>query len=292
MPLVTGCRIPTLLPGWLVEEWLREDIPYSDLTTAVLGVADKQARAQVVARERIVVCGVSEAEAVYEAAGARVEVVVEEGGWAEPGAVILRAWGSAGSLHAAWRTAQTLIAIGSAVATYTRLMVERARKANPDIIVAVARKAPPGLRHLYYRCVLCGGATLHRVGISDTILVFPNHTRLLGGVEVLVERLRQARGIIGERRVVVEVESLEEARRLAESGVVDEIQLDHMSPNELAKAVREIKTVNPSVKVAVGGGITLENVEEYAKTGVDVIVTSAPYWAKPADITTRIEPSL
>jgi len=196
----------------------------------------------------------------------------------------------AGSLHAAWRVAQTLAAIGSSVATYTRLMVERARRVNPNIIVAVARKAPPGLRHLYYRCILCGGATLHRVGVSDTILVFPNHTRLTGGLEEVLERLRKARSMIGERRVVVEVESFGEALKAAESGVVDEVQLDHVSPGELRKLVNTLRRLNPNIKIAVGGGITLENIEEYASTGVDVIVTSAPYWTKPADYTTKIEP--
>jgi molybdenum transport protein len=287
---VLGCNIPTLIPNSIIEEWIREDIPYSDLTTAILGIASKEAIATLYSRERVVVCGLEEAAQVYKYVGASVETLISEGEWVEAGSPILRAVGPAGSLHAAWRVAQTLAAIGSSVATYARFMVERARKVNPNVIVAVVRKAPPGLRHLYYRCILCAGAALHRAGISDTILVFPNHTRVVGGLEKVLERLKKARSMIGERKVIIEVESVDEALKAAESGIVDEVQLDHISPDELRTTINAIRKLNPNVKVAVGGGITLENVEDYASTGVDVIVTSAPYWVKPADFTTKIEP--
>ena len=278
------------LPTSLLDEWIRQDIPYLDLTTMVLGLSGEPARARILLRERAVVCGLAEAAAVYRRLGATAEPVAREGDWAPPGTVLLEARGSAGSLHAAWRTAQLLVALGSAVATSARLMAERARRANPGVVVAVARKAPPGLRHLYYRCVLCGGASLHRLGVSDTVLVFPNHTRVAGGPEAVIERLRKAKPLIGERRVVVEAETLEEALLYARSGVVDEVQLDHVEPGVLRDAVRKLREANPRVKVAVGGGITPENVEDYAAAGVDVIVTSAPYWARPIDVTTRIEP--
>ncbi len=278
------------LPTSLLDEWIRQDIPYLDLTTMVLGLSGEPARARLLLRERAVVCGLAEAAAVYRRLGASAEPVAREGEWAPPGTVLLEARGSAGSLHAAWRTAQLLVALGSAAATYARLMAEKARRVNPGVVVAVARKAPPGLRHLYYRCVLCGGASLHRLGVSDTVLVFPNHTRVAGGPEAVLERLRKARPLIGERRVVVEAETLEEALLYARSGLVDEIQLDHLEPRALRDAVRKLKEANPGIKIAVGGGITLENVEDYAAAGVDVIVTSAPYWARPVDVTTRMEP--
>jgi len=283
------CSPALYLPQSLVEEWIREDIPFADLTTTVLAISDMDARARVILRERAVVCGAYEAAAVYNATGARVRERHIEGVWAEPGETILTAYGTAASLHAAWRVAQTLVAIGSAVATYTRLMVERAKQVNPHIVVAVARKAPPGLRHLYYHCVLCGGASLHRVGISDSILVFPNHYKLIGGLREALRRLRHAKSLVGERLIVVEVETLEEAIEAAESGVVDEVQVDHVTPGELAEIVKAVRKVNPRVKIAVGGGINLDNIGEYAATGVDVIVTSAPYWVKPVDVTTRIE---
>ena len=278
------------IPGWLLDEWIREDVGYTDLTTGVLGITEAPAVARLVTRDKVVVCGLREAALVYERLGARVKRLVEEGCWAEPGTVLREARGPAGSLHAAWRVAQVLAAIGSAVATTTRLLVEKARKANPRVIVAVARKAPPGLRSLYYRCVLCGGATLHRMGLSETILVFPNHTRPLGGIDRVLERLREAKPLIGERSVVVEVDSLEEALAAAKSGVVDEIQLDHQNPEQLREVVAMIRAVNPRIRIAVGGGINLDNIEEYA-AHVDVVVTSTPYWAKPADLTTKIEPA-
>lgn len=287
--LVGGCGISGHLPVSVIEEWVREDLPYVDLTTSALGIASVRAKASVITREEVIACGLAEAAAVYEYLGGIVEGIAEEGRQVRAGEVLLEVTGSAASLHAAWRVAQVLVAIGSAVATHTRELVASAREVSPNVIVAVARKAPPGLRHLYYRCVLCGGASLHRVGISDSVLVFPNHTRLVGGLKEALSALKERRWLIGERRVVVEVSSLQEALLAAESGVVDEVQVDHLSPDELRSLIEEVKAVNPSIKVAVGGGIGLENIKEYASTGVDVIVTSAPYWVRPADVTTRIE---
>ncbi len=286
----SGCHASLYLPPGLLEEWIREDIPFVDLTTTVLGIGGAPGRARLVTRERVVACGLVEAAAVYRTLGARVELVHREGLWVEPGTVLLEAHGEASALHAAWRVAQSLAAIGSAVATYTRLMVERARKVNPRVVVAAARKAPPGLRHLYYHCVLCGGASLHRMGVSDTVIVFQNHYRFLGGLDGALERLREARSLIGERRIIVEVGDVEEAVKAARSGVVDEVQVDHLPPRRLAELVRRVRGINPSVRVAASGGISLENVEEYAATGADFLVTSAPYWVKPADLTTVIEP--
>lgn len=287
---VAMCNLFIHYPASLIDEWIREDIPFADLTTSVLGLAGKRSRARVVTREPIVVCGLQEAARIYEHLGASVKPLVAEGEQVEAGTTLMIAEGTAGSLHAAWRVAQSLIAIGSAVASYTNSLVKRAKQANPHTIVAVVRKAPPGLRHLYYHCVLCGGASLHRIGISDSFLAFPNHTRLLGGINKLIEAIKERRDLIGERRIVVEVETIEEAIAAAKSGVIDEVQLDHMDPVELEKVVKTIKSINPNVRVAIGGGINIDNIANYASTGVDVIVTSAPYWVKPANITTIIEP--
>ncbi|ALL00804.1 putative molybdenum transport system protein [Pyrodictium delaneyi] len=285
-----GCTWWFFTPTSLIDEWIREDTAYTDFTTGVLGISWAPGRARLTTRERIVACGLREAAIVYERLGAKARLLHPEGEWAEPGTALLEAEGPAAALHAAWRLAQTIASIGSGVATYTRRLVERARAANPRIVVAVARKAPPGIRHVYYRCVLCGGATLHRLGLSETILVFRNHVVFLGGLEKALERLHRAKSQIGERSVVVEAETPEDALLAAKSGVVDEIQLDHIEPRRLKELVEELRSVNPGIRVAVGGGINLDNVAEYAAAGADVLVTSAPYWAKPADLTTRMEP--
>ncbi|MCE4624158.1 MAG: ModD protein [Caldisphaeraceae archaeon] len=286
---MSGCNLSMHLPENLVDEWIREDIPFMDLTTSILGIANRPAKASIILRERAVMCGLQEASAIYRRLGAFVENKIVEGTWGEPGQEPMVLQGTSGQLHAGWRVAQTLVSIGSGVATYTQLMVEKARKVNPKVIIVAARKAPPGLRHLYYHCVLCGGATPHRIGISDTVLIFPNHTRLLKGIDGVIDRIKEARSLIGERQVVVEVENLDEAIKAAKSGVIDEVQLDHVMPDKLYSFVTKIREVNDKVRIAVGGGINLDNIEKYATTGVDVIVTSAPFWARPIDLTTRIE---
>ena len=93
------------------------------------------------------------------------------------------------------------------------------------------------------------------MGLSETVLVFRNHLVFLeGGLREALERLRGARGVVGERLVAVEAESVEEALLAAESGVVDEVQLDHVEPEELARLVRGAEAPEPRIRVAVGGG--------------------------------------
>lgn len=260
-----------------------------DLTTSALGIASVKARSSVMTREDIIPCGVAEAAAIYEYLGADVERVAEEGKLAKAGETLLEAVGMRPAFTLPGGSRRYSIAIGSAVATYTKELVERASKANPGVVVAAARKAPPGLRHLYYRCVLCGGASLHRVGISDSVLIFPNHISVAGGLEAVLSRLEKGRKMIGERPAVIEVGSEDEAVLVAKSGVVDEIQVDHLNPPELAQVVKKVKGLNSNIRVAVGGGISLANADDYARAGADVLVTSAPFWVRPADITTRME---
>ncbi len=271
-----------MVPDSVIEEWLKEDVGYYDLTTKALRIGSRKAQAEVILREKAFLCGIHEATKVYMMAGADEVELVEEERWDE--GVVLRARGFAADLHKAWRVAQNVIAVASGVATYTRRMVEEAKKHNPNVKVIVVRKAPPG-RWLYYRGALCGGASLHRTSLSDTVVLFKNHVNFLGFEEAL-KRLKES-DLVWDKKVVIEVESLEEALKAVDYGF-EMIQVDHKSPKELREIYEKVKEKNPKVKVLAAGGIKLENVKDYAF--VDAILTSAPYWAKPIDVTTKIVP--
>ncbi len=271
----------------VLEELLREDLQYLDLTTSVLGIGSVRGFARVFFRESGVVACSEEVARIYELAGAEVKYFVGGGELVQGNQLVLEAEGEASSLHLAWRVAQTLLSYASGVATYTRRMVEKARRVNPAVKIAATRQTSPGSRPFYMRAVLACGGILHRQSLSDSILIFDNHLAFLGEAKVS-GAVRRALELAGGRGVGIEVGSLEEALEAVRAGAYY-IQFERPDPRVLGEWVKKIREVDGRVVIGVAGGITLENVEEYASTGVDLIVASAPYRARPIDVSTRME---
>ncbi len=277
---------PLAVPRRVLEEWLYEDIGRGDLTSRLLGLRGVRGEALVYTREECIVACSEEAAEVYRIAGAEVEVVAETGRRVGAGEAIIRAVGDGEALHVAWRVAQVILALCSGVATVTARLVEEARRVNKHVMIVTTRKAPPGLRSLYQKAVIAGGGLPHRAGLDDSILVFDNHVALTsGGLRDAIARLASRAGSL--RLVGVEVSSLEEALEAVEAGA-EYIQFEKIPVEKLRKYVRVLREKAPRVRIGAAGGITLENVREYASTGVDVIVTSYPYYARPVDMGTRM----
>ncbi len=273
------------VPKRTVEEWILEDLWYDDTTTSSLGISEDFGEAMIITREEALVACTEEAAMVYEELGAEVKEYVPTGRLVGKNSKILVARGKAGALHAAWRVAQTIIAFASGVATYAMKMLSEARSVNPRIILAATRKAPPGAKRLYFKAVLAAGFKMHRYGLTGSLLLFKNHLAFYNtGLSDAVKRLAEKNPDV---MVGVEVESLEEAIEAVKAGA-GYIQIEKPSVNDAGRIISEVKRINPRVKIGLAGGITLENVKEYASTGADFIVTSAPYSAKPIDVTTRM----
>jgi molybdenum transport protein len=230
-----------------------------------------------------------DAAAIIELAGCRVELSARTGDRLAPDAPILTAHGEAAALLKSWKVAQTLIEMWSGVATAARAVVEAARAASPEIAVACTRKNIPGTKQFAVAAVKAGGAVMHRLGLSETVLVFPEHRAFLEKMPLteMVERLRQA---APEKRLVAEVTSLEAAIELAVAGF-DVIQAEKFTPAEVAALVARMKAMSSVWNrpiVAAAGGINAGNVAAYAEAGADIVVSSAPYLAKPCDVQVHI----
>jgi len=271
----------------ILERILLEDIHYIDITTSVLGISGERGVSKVFFREDGIAACSEEAARIYEIAGARIKRLVRSGEEVRANQLVIEAEGEASSLHLAWRTAQTLLSFASGVATYTRRLVEKAKRFNPNIVIAATRQTPPGTRIFYFKAVLAGGGVIHRQSLSDSILIFNNHLVFVNEPRIS-NAVKRALANAGGRSVGIEVKDLEEAIEAVASGS-HYIQFERVQPETLTNWVRKLKEINHKVIVGVGGGITLENIEQYASTGVDIIVTSAPYKAKPIDVTTIIE---
>jgi molybdenum transport protein len=272
-----------------LRRWLAEDVPYGDLTTHALGFGDRPGRIRFEARQSMVLACSEEAGRIMAMAGATVTAATASGTRVEAGGLMLAAEGSAQALHAGWKVSQTLLETAGGIAAAARAIADAARPANPDIVVACTRKSIPGTRALAIKAVLCGGAVPHRLGLSETILVFAQHRAFLGGESfaALIDRLRRR---APEKKIVVEADTLAEALTIADAGA-DVVQIDKAPPQDVAILRRHCDGRTPRPIVAAAGGINAANAADYTRAGADVLVTSAPYTARPLDVKVTMEPA-
>ena len=272
-----------------IDQLIAEDVPYIDLTTQMLGISDKPARIEFFTREDATVCATEEAARVLQHLGAEVESLVPSGEQVTAGTVLLVAVGPAGALHKAWKVCLNLLDHCSAVATKTHNLVSAAKSANPACEVLTTRKSMPGVKDLLTKAVTAGGAFPHRLGLSETVLVFDNHARLMGGFEAFLEALPRLRSKCIEKKLFVEANA-DQARALARAGV-DGIQFDKIPADELAALVAELRAIDSHCTLIAAGGINAKNAAAYAATGVDGLATTAPFSAAPLDMSARILPA-
>jgi len=270
-----------------IDRLLAEDVPCGDLTTQALGIGGRPGRITFAARETMVVCATEEAVRLLTRVSATPRLLTSSGETAEPGRMLLEAEGSAVALLAAWKVAQTLIEWSAGVASAVRDIVLAAQAVSPQVRVACTRKSAPLTRALAARAVLAGGGAMHRLGLSETILLFPEHRVFLGdaGLAVAVARLRAD---APERSIVVEVTNADDALEAAALGA-DVLQLEKFTPDAVAQLVARLRAAGgPRPRVAAAGGVNVANAAAYAGAGADVLVTSAPYAARPRDVQVSI----
>jgi molybdenum transport protein len=153
--------------------------------------------------------------------------------------------------------------------------------------IVTTRKMFPGAKSLSIKAVVAGGGYPHRLGLSETILVFPQHVEFCSGLDGLIEMVPDLKRRACEKKLIVEVESAGDAIRLCRAGV-DGIQFDKGDPGKIGECVRTLRSINPGIVVLAAGGINEDNIEDYAAAGVDAVVTSSIYFGKPADIGVRM----
>lgn len=283
--LLAGSGQPTLNDD-ILRAWLREDAPFGDLTTESLPLHARAGWMQFCARDAMFVAGIEDAARLLELAGARVRRAADSGDAADAGGLLLEAEGPAPSLLLGWKVAQTLVEAASGIATATARIVAAVRHGGFAIPVACTRKNFPGTRAVAARAVRAGGGVMHRSGLSETLLVFPEHRAFLSPAE-LADALAGMRAAQPEKRLVVEVGSEEDAFAMAAAGA-DVLQLERFSPATLAALRAKLAAVGLTPRLAPAGGVNVANALDYACAGADFLVTSAPYFAPPADVKVRI----
>ena len=277
------------LPESDIERCLEEDLPYGDLTTSLLAIGSRPGEITFTSREQTTLCCTEEAARVLEKCGASVHFFLPSGTTVQGGVTILSASGPAGALHAGWKVALNLLEYASGIATRTRKIVNLAQAVNPTISVVTTRKSFPGTKKIALKAIMAGGAYAHRLGLSESILVFRQHTAFCGGVEQFLKTMAALKAKAPEHKIIVEADTAEEAMNIARAGV-DVVQIDKLPPEELSLIVQQIREVAPHITISAAGGINGENAADYAATGVDILVLSALYFGKPSDIAVSMQP--
>lgn len=254
----------------LVDAALREDLGTGiDATTVATIPADQIAIAQFNARKSGVVAGIFAAQAVLEIAGntaIKFDKEISEGSKVETGQLIFEAAGKVTDLLLAERTALNFLSRLSGIATTSSIWVEAVKGTN--CIVRDTRKTTPGWREIEKFAVRMGGATNHRMNLSDAALIKDNHIAATGSIANAINDVRKK---FPNLSIEVEIDHLDQMEE-AIAGKVDLILLDNMSPEECKLAVKQCAG---QTKLEASGGITLENARDYAMSGVDFIAIGA-----------------
>ena len=256
-----------------------------DITSMASIPAAQRGRATVVSRGEGVLAGVRVAEIVASRAGLQLAVHAEDGARLARGTRVATLEGPFASILAHERTVLNFLTLLSGNATLAARFVDAVRGTRAAI--CDTRKTVPGLRTLQKYATRCGGATLHRIGLFDAVLLKDNHLGAFAA-GTLAERVRQAarsaRAAGPVAFVECEVDSLAQLDELLalEQGVLDMVLLDNMGPATLAEAVRRRDARAPHVQLEASGGVRLDTVRAIAESGVDRISVGAITHSAPA----------
>ena len=278
--------------GDLVRRAVEEDLGEGDRTSELTVATGARARGKLIAKQELVVAGLPVAELVPKVLDPKIgwENRTWEGEQIGAGTILADVEGPARILLAAERVTLNFLQHLSGIATLTRKfarLLEDTRSQLRD-----TRKTLPGLRALEKYAVRVGGGRNHRMRLDDGVLIKANHLRLAGGLRAALEGVQK--GLRESLPVEVEVGTLKELREAVEAGA-DRVLLDNMPPQHVLECVRWTEGLpdrSSRVELEVSGGITLENVRQYAETGVDYIAVGALTHSAPAaDIHFRCEPA-
>ncbi|MBU3213756.1 ModD protein [Clostridium estertheticum] len=266
-----------------IENIIKEDIPYIDLTSLVLGINNQKGEIKFVSRGNAVISGSEEVVRIFNKLGIKNKTFRPSGTLVKSGDVIVHAQGNSDALHMGWKVSMNILEYCSGIATRTKKLVDKAKNINPKIEIVTTRKVFPGTKEFSIKAIIAGGASPHRLGLSETILIFKQHLNFIGGVSGLIENLEVIKARSCEKKVIVEVEDFETALILSKAGV-DGLQFDKINPLELKKIVEAVRSINPSITLIGTGGINESNIEDYARTGINAISTTSVYFGTPVDI--------
>ena len=280
----TDCDLNWAEAERIIESALREDAPGGDITTNLLFDREERATALFRAKTSGVIAGLPIAERVFQKLDPTFafKALIQDGEHVGAGTILAEVTTTRRALLTGERIALNLLQRMSGIATLAAQYVEAVK--DLPVKILDTRKTAPGLRILDKYAVRAGGATNHRLTLSDLAMVKDNHIRLAGGIWPAVRKIRTLAP--KDLRIEVECATLDQVREALEAGA-DIIMLDNMMPGLMREAVQLVKG---RAQVEASGNISLTTIREVAETGVDFIsVGKLTHSASALDISMKVQ---
>ncbi|MCS3923126.1 carboxylating nicotinate-nucleotide diphosphorylase [Methanosalsum natronophilum] len=268
-----------------IERFLAEDIAYQDIPSKLC--ENRTIETIIFTKQDCVIAGTNETISVLDYFGIDYERKAFDGDHLSKGATIFILKGYASSIFQAERICLNLMAHLSGIATLTNKCVRIAKNISKTTRIASTRKTTPGLRRFEKNAVIAGGGDPHRFGLFDAVMLKDNHIKLLG-LEKAITKAKENTSFV--QKIEVEVESIEDALKAASLGI-DIIMLDNMEPKKIIQVIQKLKLegFRDNVILEASGLVNISNLEEYVKTGVDVIsMGSLIYDARWVDLSLKL----
>lgn len=256
----------------IIEYMILEDEGFGDVTSNAVIDKDQVAVAEITSKEDGILAGVNLAKDIFDYMNIEVIFNLDEGSRITKEDLLFYIKGNASDILLAERTVLNLLMHMSGVATFANSYVEIVK--DYDVIVAGTRKTAPALAKFDKMALAIGGADTHRFSLDDMILIKDNHIKAVG---TPLETLKKAqKNASFSKKIEIEVESLDDAVACVKNNA-DIVMLDNMSPDEVKKVLDALESLNirQNSLIEVSGGITKNNICDYACLGVDIISVGA-----------------
>jgi nicotinate-nucleotide pyrophosphorylase (carboxylating) len=271
-------------------KFLEADLGFGDITTALFISTKTKAHAKIILKEPrpVVLAGLEEVICLFDALAIKAHSSYQDGDWANYKAELVSLKGSARDILVAERTALNILMRMTAIATMTKDIQEKIKDIGSKTKIASTRKGIPGFSYFDKKAVAIVGGDTHRFHLEDMVLIKNNHLALTGSLE---KALKGARERSFSKKIEIEVDTPEQALNAATLGA-DIIMLDNFSPQMLKETIKILKEkgVREKIIIEISGGITIENVLDYAIYNPDIISCGAlTHSIKAVDMNLKIE---
>ena len=248
-------------------QFIENDAPYGDVTSAAI-IPNITCEAVIMAEQEGIIAGLDEAALLFSYFGVSVTYHKKDGNAVRKDDQLLSLRGDAKKILLIERTALNIIGRMSGIATQTRNMADTVSAVNPHCRIAATRKTCPGFQILDKKAVSIGGGDPHRMNLSDGVLIKDNHLALVP-LDIAIEAAKKSTTY---KKIEIEVETPENALIAAKAGV-DIILLDNMSPAQITRTIRVLKSkgLRDRIIIELSGGIDEVSLARYAALDVDVI---------------------
>jgi len=252
---------------------LAEDVGDGDHTSLATIPGNTNGRAKLLVKDQGILAGAELAVEIFQQVdeNLKVNVFLHDGEEIKPGDIAFEVEGDAKSILTAERLVLNCMQRMSGIATKTREIVDMLKGTHTKVLDT--RKTTPGFRYLEKWAVRIGGGVNHRFGLYDMVLIKDNHVDYSGGIKQAIENTHRYLEQKGKQLAIeIEVRNLTELEQVLQTGGVNRILLDNFNFADLRQAVA---LINGKFVTEASGGITIDNIRQYAECGVDYISVGA-----------------